>query len=54
MPRKDFKSQLEKIMDPQLESKYSSKVAQEIGSLASFCLHHNPKFRPNMELVVKD
>ncbi|GLT85619.1 hypothetical protein SLE2022_038050 [Rubroshorea leprosula] len=42
-----------KLVDPKLEGQYSMSGAQKVAALASQCLSHYPKPRPNMVDVVK-
>ncbi|KAJ4801045.1 Protein kinase superfamily protein [Rhynchospora pubera] len=44
---------LYKIMDPSLESQYSTKGAEIAAQVAYRCLSENPKSRPHMQEVVK-
>ncbi|KAJ9568494.1 hypothetical protein OSB04_004460 [Centaurea solstitialis] len=44
---------LERIMDPKLDSHYPLVAAKRAATLASRCLSHHPKCRPTMNEVVK-
>ncbi|KAG0469502.1 hypothetical protein HPP92_016202 [Vanilla planifolia] len=44
---------VERIVDPKLEGQYSTKGAQKVASIASQCLSHSPKTRPDMKTVVE-
>ncbi|KAI3769958.1 hypothetical protein L6452_01075 [Arctium lappa] len=44
---------IERIMDPKLDSHYPVAAAKQAATLASRCLSHHPKCRPTMNEVVK-
>ncbi|XP_071710351.1 probable serine/threonine-protein kinase PBL12 [Rutidosis leptorrhynchoides] len=44
---------LDRILDPKLDSYYPLLAAKRAATLASRCLSHHPKCRPNMSEVVK-
>lgn len=53
LPSLTDKKKLRKIMDPRLQGQYPSKAARGIAELVLKCIEPDPKYRPDMEVVLE-